>query len=151
MLTEENIRDHANTCVANESWLAQNNAQLYASLSKSLTQEGYLKIVDKSNSYQINEVTIGTLLFKLLMSKAVVNARTTASHLRDNLTSLDAHMASINSNIELFDLHVKENRQRLRARGECTDDLMINLFKGYAAASDREFASCIKKKKDLNN
>ena len=57
-------------------------------------------------------------------------------------------MESVNSSIELFSLHLKENRQGLKARGECADDFMINPFKGYMATSDKDFVSHIKTKKD---
>ena len=67
---------------------------------------------------------------------------------RENLTSLDSHMASVKSNIELSNLHVKENMQGIKFRGERTDDLMINLFKVCMATSDKDFVSCIKTKKD---
>ena len=136
-LTEEDIRNHANTCMANESRQAQNNVQMHNCLTKSLTEEGHLKIMEEADSCTSNGLAIGTLHFKLLMSKAVVDTRATASHLRENITSLDACVVTVHSNVELFNLHVKENRQGLKARGESTDDLMINLFKGHMAASDK--------------
>jgi hypothetical protein len=49
-------------------------------------------------------------------------------------------MAKIQSNIEEFNKYVKVNWEGLKARGERCDDLMINLFKGYQAASDRDAA-----------
>ena len=128
-LTDEYIRNHALTYMANPSRRAQNNVQLYASLSNSLTEEGHIKIIQETEKYQINHVPIGTLFFKLLMSKAVVDTRATASHMRENLTSLDVCIGTINSNIELFNQHVKENKQGLAARGERTDDLIINLLR----------------------
>jgi hypothetical protein len=57
-------------------------------------------------------------------------------------------MAKIQSNIEEFNKYVKVNWEGLKARGERCDDLMINLFKGYQAASDREFVRYINQKKD---
>ena len=57
-------------------------------------------------------------------------------------------MASVNSKVESFNLHVKENRQGLKARGERTDDLMKNLFKAFMATSDKDFVSCVKTRKD---
>ena len=86
-------------------------------LTKSLTEEGHLKIMEESSSYLVSRVAIRMLCFKLLMSKAVVDARAMASHLKENLTSLATYATIVNSNIELFNLHVKENRQGLKARG----------------------------------
>ena len=76
-------------------------------LTKFLTEEGNLKIIEETNSYTSNGVAIGALHFKLLMSKAVVDTRATASHLRENLTSLNTCMVTAHSNVELSNLHVK--------------------------------------------
>ena len=57
-------------------------------------------------------------------------------------------MASVNSKIELFNLHVKENTQGLNARGECTENLMLNLFKFHMVKSDKDFVFYIKSKKN---
>ena len=82
------------------------------------------------------------------MSKAAVDTRAMASHVRENLTSLDTHMGLINLSIELLNQHAKENKQDLAARGERIDDLIINLFNGYAAVKNKDFVACISKKKD---
>ena len=38
---------------------------------------------------------------------------------------------------------------KLHARGEQTQDLLVNLFKGYKACKDAELVEHIKKKEDL--
>ena len=100
------------------------------------------------NRYKIDGRSSGSLYFKLLMQKAIVDTRATASHLRENLTNLDSYIGTVNSNIQLFNQYVKVNKDGLRARGESTDDIMINLFKGYLHASDSAFVSYIMMKKD---
>ena len=45
-------------------------------------------------------------------------------------------MSTVNSNIENFNQYLKFNTDKLKARGDLTDDLMINLFKAYQVASD---------------
>ena len=120
---------------------AQNNVQILIFLAKSLTNDGHIKIVKESDRCRANRIAIGTLYFKLLMTKAVLDTRATASHLRENLTSLESYMASVNSNLELFNLHVKGNIQGIKAREERTHDLMTNLFKGHMDASDKDFVS----------
>jgi hypothetical protein len=47
-------------------------------------------------------------------------------------------MSTVDSNIELFNQHVKVNRDGLTARGESSDDLTINLFKAYLCVTDRD-------------
>ena len=39
----------------------------------------------------------------------------------------------------------------LEARGESTNDLLVNVFKGYQMAHDEDFAQFIKRKKDAYN
>ena len=74
--------------------------------------------------------------------------RATTSYLRENLISLDTNIVTVYLNIELFNLYIKENKQRLKARGESTDDLMINLLKGNILASDKVFDKYIYSKKN---
>ena len=84
---------------------------MHVCLSKSLTDEGRIKIIEEFDKCRIYGVVVDTLLFKLSMSKTVVDTRSTEIHLRENLTTLDTHVASMSSNAELFNLHVKGNRQ----------------------------------------
>ena len=60
----------------------QNNVQMHIWLKKSLTEEGYIKTVEEADNYCANGIAIGTIFFKLLTSKMVVDTRGTASHLR---------------------------------------------------------------------
>jgi hypothetical protein len=72
------------------------------------------------------------------MQKAIIDTRATALLLRENLSSLDTYMAKIQSNIEQeFNKYAKVNWEGLKACGECCDDLMINLFKGYQGSTRR--------------
>jgi hypothetical protein len=68
----------------------------------------------------------------------------TASLLSENLSSLDTYMLMVKSNIKQFWVGLK-------AHGESCNDLIINLFKGYQSASDREFVCYIKQKRDAYN
>jgi hypothetical protein len=151
-LTFEEIRNHVDGYAANNTRQAQNNFQMYHCIMNSLTDEGQQKILAEQSKYHTGEGNdsrpSGPLLFKLLMQKAIIDTRATASILRENLSSLDTYMATINSNIENFNKYVKTNYEGLRARGERCDDIMINLFKGYMCASDSEFVRYMRQKKD---
>ena len=46
-------------------------------------------------------------------------------------------MSTVNLYIENFNQYVKLNVDGLKARGERTDDLMINLLRAYHVALDR--------------
>jgi hypothetical protein len=58
-------------------------------------------------------------------------------------------MVSIHSNVEHFNIHVKVLIAGLAARGEKSNDVTINLFKGYKAASDQVFVKYIKDKESI--
>ena len=49
---------------------------------------------------------MGALLFKLLMQKAVIGMRAIYYYLRENLTNLETHTETLNSNIDTFNQHV---------------------------------------------
>jgi hypothetical protein len=90
----------------------------------------------------------GIMLFKLLTRKANTDTRATASQLRENLTNLHLYMSTVDSNIELFNQHVKVNRDGMTARGESIDNLTMNLFKAYLCVTDRDFVRYTRNKKD---
>jgi hypothetical protein len=90
----------------------------------------------------------GIMLFKLLMRKANTDTRATASQLRENVTNLDSYMSTVDSNIELFNQHVKLNRDGLTARGDASDNLTINQFKAYLCVTDRDFGRYTRNKKN---
>ena len=147
-LTPEDIRAHVATYIAAQGRRAQNAVQMYHCIMESLTEEGKNKVLAETSKYTVQNELVGPLLFKLLIQKAIVDTRATASHMREQLTSLDAYMATVNSNVAVFNQHVKVNVEGLHARGQTTDDLMTNLFKGYLAASDKKFVSYIEIEKN---
>ncbi len=119
----------------------------------SFTKEGHIKILAKQDKYHVSQGknchACAALLFKLLMQKAIINTCATSSLLHENLSSLDSYMLTVNrSNIKQFNKYIKVNWEGLKACGESCDDLMINPFKGYQSASDREFICYIKQKWD---
>lgn len=147
-LTPDDIVAHVATYINAQGRAAQNAVQMHHCIMNSLSSEGNLKIVSEMERYFVNQVPVGPLLFKLLMQKAIVDTRATSTHLRENLTNLDSYITTVDSNIETFNQYVKVNRDGLLARGERTDDLMINLFKAYLTASDKAFVDYMKRKKD---
>ena len=98
-----------------------------------------------------DETLVSEFLFKLMIQKSVIDKRATSTHLRENLTNLDAYMSTVNSDIENFNQYVQVNVDGLKARGESTHNLIINLFKAYQVASDGKFVRYIKTKRDQYN
>jgi hypothetical protein len=147
-LTIAEIRAHVSTYIEGNTRRTQNSAQLLSCIKESLSDAGKLKILSESDKWKVEGKESGILLFKIIMQKAVVDTRATSSFFRENLTSLDSYITTIDSNIELFNQYVNINRSGLQARGESTDDLIINLFKAYLNVADQNFVEYMKKKKD---
>jgi hypothetical protein len=91
----------------------------------------------------------GPVILKLIIMVSHVDTRATITRVRTKLSSLDQAMREHDSNIELFNDCVISQVGKLHARGEQTQDLLVNLFKGYKACKDAEFVDYIKKKEDF--
>jgi hypothetical protein len=103
--------------------------------------------MSEADKYTVEGKESGPLLFKLLMQTAVVDTVATAEFYRANLSSLDTYIATVDSNIEIFNQYVKTQLAGLKARGETTNDLLTNLFKAYLNVSDEAFVRYIELKK----
>ena len=148
-VTEAHITTSAMTYIGTQTRQAQNNAMMVECLQASITEGCFYKISNEETKYTINNTKSAVLLFQLLMSKAIIDTRATTYQFRADLSSLDTYMSIIGSNIELFNLHVKNSREGLKARGETVDDLILKLFTGYKAAADSKFVEYIENKKEL--
>jgi hypothetical protein len=71
--------------------------------------------------------------------------------IRARLSSLDTKIAKLQDNIIDLNMFVQTNKAALIARGETTDDLMVNLFKGYKKCWDKQFITWINAKEDAYN
>jgi hypothetical protein len=143
-LTLEQVRAFAETYVNNQSRAAQDDAQLYQCLRKSLTKEAETNIVLFQEDYTIGERTCGLALLKVIVREAYIDTNATILHIREQLNSLDMHIVKLEYDIEKFNSKVKTYQRGLAARGAITSDLLSNLFKAYKAVSDSEFVDYIK-------
>ena len=108
------------------------------------------KIANEESSYTIkgtNEQS-ATLLYKLLMAKSIIDTVVTTYQSRNQLGSLEEYMTSVNSNIELYNMHVRSSTEGLKARWQTIDDLTLKRFRGYKVASDSKFVDYIEKKEE---
>ena len=77
-----------------------------------------------------------------------MDTNATSSSIRTKLTNLDRYLLSIGQNITKFNIYENIIVEGLKSRGEVTQDLIINLFKGYLTCTDKEFVSYINRKQD---
>ena len=148
VLTTQQLYNHALTYIGQPSRHDQNSGMIYSCLSRSLTEEARQRVGDLEHEYTVNGEQDGLLYFKAIIKTTQVDTRATVTRIRNQLASLDQHMQLVDSDIKQFNLDVNQWRQALVARGERTEDLMVNLFKGYRACNDSEFREYIKRKED---
>ena len=146
-LTADQIRIFGTTYINQQNRQRQNDAQMYHCLRNSLTDEAANNILSERDNYHINQEPSGPLLFKLLVQKAVVDVRATATLMRTNLTELVKYMELVNCDISKFNQYVKLNHEGLHARGESCPDLMIHLFNAYLSVKDKQFKTYMNLKK----
>ena len=149
------VKDHVLTYYLTPTKRAQDSFMLCQCLLSSLSLEFLKVITTDSNSYHVppiaaadGPVPAGALLLKMITTQAHVDSRATVSHIRTSLTVLDDKMIKLDSNIETFNFYVKTQLQNLLARGETSNNDLINLFKGYKAANNVEFADFIRRKEN---
>ena len=147
-LSTDDITYFVNSYANTETRQAQNDSFLCELLLNSVTEKFHTKLVGHSKEYDVLGHSSGSLLFKLMISKAIVDTKATSSLHRERLMDLDKQMGRVNSNITEFNHFVKINMEALAARGEAMDDIMVNLFKGYLAAHDPDFVDYMKDQKN---
>ena len=74
---------------------------------------------------------MGETFLKLLIQKEVIETQATASQLKENMNNLEQYIATLKSNINTSNEHVKLDVEGLKARGERNDYTTTNLFKVY--------------------
>jgi hypothetical protein len=156
MIPLASVNAEALTYYTTHTKRAQDSFMICQCLLASLSIDFLKLITADSGDYHLpaivateGAVPSGPLLLKLIISKAHVDSRATVSFIRTSLTLLDDKMIEVDSNIETFNFYVKAQVKSLSARGETSSDLLTNLFKGYKAANDVEFADFIRRKQNL--
>jgi hypothetical protein len=147
-LTITDCQTHAATYVNVPGRNAQNSVMLYQFLSNSLSDDAKNIIMVDPDLYTITGQPSGACLLKVIIGKSTVDKIATVHVLRNTLANLEMKMKELNGNVKLFNLHVVQVRNSLIARGEPVNELMLNLFKGYAAVGDDSFVRYIARKQD---
>jgi hypothetical protein len=131
-----------------ENRMAQDDYQIYVCLSNSLTKEAKDKMLLSKSEFTIEETQLGVMFLKCIISASHVDTNATIRITRERLSNVDKYIGQVDSDITNLNEYVKNLLDSLAARGATTEDLLANLFKGYAAASDKEFCKYIKKKQE---
>ena len=120
---------------------------IMSSLSKSAERQ--VRLRGKQHSFQLAETGSGSLLLKVVIMVSHIDTRATINSVRTKMSSLDQAMRTFDSDVEAFNKYVIGLAEQLQARGQETQNLLVNLFKGYKACKDLTFIDYITKKEDL--
>ena len=119
---------------------AQNNQMMLECLLSSITESCFYKICNTNSAYTIPQgEQSAMIIYKLLVSKTQVDTAVTNYQFKSRLANLENYMGNINSNIEIFNSHVKDAKEGLSARGDKASNLVMETFKSYKVAADHEF------------
>ena len=88
----------------------------------------------------------GPMFLKIIKSRNTIDSRSTITYIRSTLSDLNRQMIRFNSNVTHFNDFVKAQLDALQSRGETSNDIMVNLFKGYMAIADSQFKQYISQK-----
>ena len=126
---------HANSYSDTHTRATQNSYHMYEALLVSLTPEAYQRTMLLLPSTRSKSIGNSPLLLCVLSQKFTIDTCATLTRVRTNLSQIDTYMAIVEGNVE----KIKDllNMHQLTCRGKTSDDLLTNLFKGYASNADR--------------
>ena len=148
----EIIQQQDLTYIANPSRKAQDNYMSYHCFWNSLSTIGMSKVALKEHEYTLEVAGeayhSGPCLLRVIISESHIDTNATISNIRTQLSNLNLYIGEIGNDISKFNDHVRTLMTQLTARGEDSLDLLVNLFKGYSACSDKAFVDYINRKKE---
>jgi len=144
----ETIRAFDKTYLAGQSRAAQDSNMMYTCIMNSIYKIGKAKIRIWEDEYKVDNHVSGNLLLKIVVRESHLDTNATTSTIRTKLSELDSYLPTIGSDISKFNQYVALLLAALKSRGEKTEDLLTNLFKGYLAASDKVFVEYIRRKQE---
>jgi hypothetical protein len=141
-------RAHAASYIGNPDRTAQDSGMMFMFLQASLTDASNSIILINPADYTVNNEPSGPCFIKVIIGKATANTIATVNVLRQSISNLVPNMAELNSNIKLFKNQVTYLKNMLTSRMEQVPELMMNIFKRYASATDDNFVRYIQNKRD---
>ena len=148
-ITLDQVRDHAMTYNNLQTRQAQASYSLYLCLVNTLTKTARAKVMLKEDQYTPNGIRSGPCFLKVIIAESYLDSNATTKFIREALANLEEYMKEVDSDVPKFNDYVQDLVDSLSARGEQTHDLLANLFKGYAAASDDKFVEYMEQKESL--
>ena len=124
------IKDHEETYIDLPTRYSHDANLLYECLMNSLDLNARAKIIIWKEDYWCKDFPSGNLLLKVIIREWHLDTNVTISGIRNRLSSLDSYLPTIDYDISKFNMYVKSLMRQLEARGQLSNDILINLFKG---------------------
>ena len=141
------IKDYDATYMGRPCRAAQDNAMLFECLMASLDATARRKLSLKEHEFTVGTDYSGSLLLKTIIKAGRLDTTASENMIRERLSTLNEYMLTVEGNdISTFNEYVRGQVDALASRGAVSTDLLINLFKGYLAASDHRFTKYMEDK-----
>ncbi len=158
-LTMEQIHNWTISYLYGHNRHAQNSVMILECLSSTLTEGARQRVALRAADYTVPlpaghpgpQLMDGLLYFKIIIMLATINTRATIITIRIRLSSLDTKIHEFDDNITSFNDYVKTQLAQLEARGQDTQDLLVNLFKAYSTVEDNKFLAYIEQRENEYN
>jgi hypothetical protein len=141
-VTIKSVRLQAMAIEAANSRDTQNSSQMYTFLITSITDGLLGKVISQREQYtSVGGFLDGPSLLKVLVTISHVDTRAQASHIRQCLARLSSTILSpeYNCDIQKLNEYVVVLEEGLAARGEASQDTMMNVQAAYMACKDTDF------------
>jgi hypothetical protein len=141
-LTLESIRMQAATVEASNNRDTQNSSQMHTFLITSITDELLGRVISQRDNYtSATGFEDGPSLLKVIVTISHVDTRAQAGYIRQCLARLLITILSpeYNCDIQKINEHVVVLEEGLHARGEASQDTMMNINAAYMVCKDADF------------
>jgi hypothetical protein len=141
-ITLESIRLQAAALETSNDRGTQNSSQMYQFLITSVTDELLGRVISQRESYtSATGFEDGPSLLKVIVTISHVDTRAQAGYIRQCLARLSITILTpeYNCNIQKINEHVAVLEEGLHARGETSQDTMMNVNTAYMACKDADF------------
>ena len=146
--TLQHLRAFSATFITNQSRAAQMNMHMVMCILASLSLPGFRKVQTWHADWHINGRASALLLIKIIIRESFIDTQATTRILREQLSSLPAKLEELKGDIDQLNAFIKLTQDQLAARGETSNDLLANIFKGYLTSRDSTFRRYIEKKQE---
>jgi len=150
-LTIQQVHDEMAAVHQTQTRAHQDSLMSGICLWDSISGDARNKVTSYAPLYKIDGHDSGPVLLHAIIACTHVDMRAASERVLRDLENLAAVMVNLDSDIEAFNIYVKDKYCELRARAMEDTAAITHLFQGYEAAVDETFVAWIKRHHDSIN